>query len=88
MRWVEAAERAGRCCSHRYHSWSGGPGQAGLTDSMPGSSHEWTDQNKLPSFDQVMELPALTEATISTDCIDADGRMNIRRYLQLGRVGR
>ena len=55
---------------------------------MPGSSREWTDQNKLPSFDQVMELPALTEATISTDCIDADGRMNIRRYLQLGRVGR
>ena len=55
---------------------------------MPGSSREWTDQNKLPSFDQVMELPTLTEATISTDYIAADGRMNIRRYLQLGRVGR
>ena len=43
---------------------------------------------KLPSFGQAMELPALVEATISPDYIDASGHMNIRHYLELGRVGR
>lgn len=36
----------------------------------------------------MMELPALVEATISPDYIDASGHMNIRHYLELGRVGR
>jgi hypothetical protein len=35
-----------------------------------------------------MELPTLATATISTDYIDANGHMNIRRYPELGRVGR
>ena len=39
---------------------------------------------KLPTFDQVMKLPALVEATISPDYIDANGHMNIRHYLELG----
>jgi hypothetical protein len=35
-----------------------------------------------------MKPPTLAEATISTDYIDANGDMSIRRYLGLGRVGR
>ena len=35
-----------------------------------------------------MKPPALAEATISTDYMDANGDMSIRRYLEFGRVGR
>ncbi|MEW2570675.1 thioesterase family protein [Streptomyces sp. NPDC047070] len=37
----------------------------------------------VPSFDQVMELPAWVDTTVSADFIDENGHMNIRHYLEL-----
>lgn len=36
-----------------------------------------------PSFEQVMELPAWVNATVTADFIDQNGHMNIRHYLEL-----
>jgi acyl-CoA thioester hydrolase len=37
-----------------------------------------------PSFDQVIELPAAVESTVTPDWIDTNGHMNIRHYFDLG----
>ncbi|MGW1026793.1 thioesterase family protein [Streptomyces sp. NPDC002577] len=42
-----------------------------------------TNQMPIPSFDQVMELPAWMNATATPDFIDQNGHMNIRHYLEL-----
>jgi acyl-CoA thioester hydrolase len=41
----------------------------------------------LPTFDEVMELPTLIEATVTPAFIDATGHMNIRHYLELDAEG-
>ncbi len=41
----------------------------------------------LPSYDEVLELPALVEATVSPEFIDLNGHMNIRHYLDHGAHG-
>jgi acyl-CoA thioester hydrolase len=38
----------------------------------------------LPSYQQVLELPALVEGEVTPDFIDANGHMNIRHYLDAG----
>lgn len=35
----------------------------------------------LPSYESVLDLPALVEATVTPDFIDVNGHMNIRHYL-------
>lgn len=40
--------------------------------------------SQLPTFDQVMDLPALMEGTVMPDFIDVNGHMNIRHYLEYG----
>lgn len=42
------------------------------------------DQLSLPTFEQVVRLPALISATVKPEWIDANGHMNIRHYLDLG----
>jgi acyl-CoA thioester hydrolase len=37
-----------------------------------------------PSYDQVLELPALLEGSVTPDFIDVNGHMNIRHYLDNG----
>lgn len=37
---------------------------------------------QLPKFDQVLELPALVEGTVTPDYIDANGHMNVKHYLE------
>ena len=39
---------------------------------------------ELPSYEQVLELPALLEGTVDPDFIDVNGHMNIRHYLDYG----
>jgi acyl-CoA thioester hydrolase len=39
---------------------------------------------ELPSYDQVLELPALLDGTVDPDFIDVNGHMNIRHYLDYG----
>lgn len=41
----------------------------------------------LPSYAQVLELPALLEAEVVADFIDVNGHMNIRHYLDAGALG-
>lgn len=36
---------------------------------------------RLPTYSQVLDLPALLEGTVSPDYIDVNGHMNIRHYL-------
>lgn len=43
---------------------------------MPGTA--------LPSYDDVLSLPALSEGTVAPDFIDVNGHMNIRHYLDYG----
>jgi acyl-CoA thioester hydrolase len=38
----------------------------------------------LPTYDDVLALPTLIEATVTADFIDANGHMNIRHYLDHG----
>lgn len=38
----------------------------------------------LPSYESVLDLPALVEATVTPDFIDVNGHMNIRHYLDHG----
>lgn len=38
----------------------------------------------MPTFDQVLSMPALVEGRITPDFIDANGHMNIRHYLDAG----
>lgn len=40
----------------------------------------------LPSYEQVLALPALLEGTVTPDFIDVNGHMNIRHYLDAGAV--
>lgn len=39
---------------------------------------------QLPSYDQVLDLPALLEGAVAPDFIDVNGHMNIRHYLDYG----
>lgn len=39
---------------------------------------------ELPSFEQVLEVPALLEGTVAPEFIDVNGHMNIRHYLDYG----
>lgn len=41
----------------------------------------------LPTFEQVLELPAQTQRVVPTDYIDLNGHMNIGHYLMLGAEG-
>jgi len=43
--------------------------------------------NRPPSYDQVLDLPALLEATVDPDFIDLNGHMNVRHYLDAGAHG-
>lgn len=38
----------------------------------------------LPTYEQVLALPALLEGTVTPDFIDVNGHMNIRHYLDAG----
>lgn len=38
----------------------------------------------LPSYDEVLDLPALVDGEVTPDFIDANGHMNIRHYLDAG----
>jgi acyl-CoA thioester hydrolase len=38
----------------------------------------------VPTYDQVVDLPAQTRRTVPSEFIDENGHMNIGRYLQLG----
>lgn len=40
-----------------------------------------------PTFEQVMELPALVEAAVRPEFIDVNGHMNVRHYLELNSDG-
>lgn len=39
---------------------------------------------ELPSYEQVLEVPALLDGTVDPDFIDVNGHMNIRHYLDYG----
>lgn len=41
----------------------------------------------LPTYDDVLDLPALLEGTVSPSFIDVNGHMNIRHYLDAGANG-
>jgi acyl-CoA thioester hydrolase len=41
----------------------------------------------LPTFDQVMEIPAALTGTVSADFIDANGHMNVVHYLNFAAAG-
>jgi acyl-CoA thioester hydrolase len=41
----------------------------------------------VPSFDQVMELPAWVDTLVTADFIDENGHMNVRHYLELDVLG-
>lgn len=41
----------------------------------------------LPTFDQVMQIPAITEAVVAPEFIDVNGHMNIRHYLETNAEG-
>ena len=38
----------------------------------------------LPTYDDVLTLPALMEGSVTSDFIDVNGHMNIRHYLDYG----
>lgn len=42
---------------------------------------------ELPTYEQVLPLPALVKGTVGPDFIDVNGHMNIRHYLDHGAIG-
>jgi len=55
------------------HTWNGTPSGAPTVTAM--------SRPALPTYDQVLQLPALLEGSVTPDFIDANGHMNVRHYL-------
>ena len=46
----------------------------------------WGHVSTLPTYDDVMQLPALIEKSVPVDYLDENDHMNIGRYLEIGSV--
>jgi acyl-CoA thioester hydrolase len=58
-------------------------------DDRPSRGHSGTtlaamNPSQLPSYHQVLDLPALLEGTVAPEFIDLNGHMNIRHYIDYG----